>query len=699
MFLVNRFRWFQCFALCLGITLAWPFGNLYAQDLYGASVDALTGNVNAHWHEPNPAGVIDYSLEWGTSPTIFTDLLSGIGANTSNSVNFSPSVNANINKYFIRLTRNPVSGPSTSVEFQSIFLSLGVLNGGATAHLEWNPVDVNLAGTYNIELDIAGVWTQVGTLTYASGPVPANITFDYNMSSPWCISSPASFRVRFQSAVDPLAESISNVATATGFIDKTPPDNVTGDTVSIATGSPQGVVIGWDPVTTSDVDFVEIWRREINTPEVFGLITTLPVTQTSYMDLNTPNKCLSEYEYSIVLVDKCGNRSYGTYNRHTRNIFLHVVPDATCLRVMHLDWRTYYSLPGGLDGYKVLFSTDGAVFTTVASVTDTTYDHSYNFQNSKQYYYKIMAYSNASAATSTTCIHQVTYSGSEMPDSIIVTAASVEDDSWVKVGYVSVPDHKLRKIVLERGTSPQGPFVPVDSLQSASPSLLPDLYTLSDHTANVHSLSYYYRMKAEDDCGVNFLYSVNMGRTVLLQCNAVNNEANLAWNPYEEWLQGVEKYDIEFSFNQDPPANLATITPPGAAFVADISLYNTTDILCYKVIAHENTGNPYSANEVSVSNTCCLVRDAMIYFPNAFRPQGVNNVYKPILYYVSSQNYLFEVYNKWGKLIFSTTNPEQGWDGNLNLYKASTDVFVYRLVCKSELGNDIEKRGTFLLLK
>jgi len=59
------------------------------------------------------------------------------------------------------------------------------------------------------------------------------------------------------------------------------------------------------------------------------------------------------------------------------------------------------------------------------------------------------------------------------------------------------------------------------------------------------------------------------------------------------------------------------------------------------------------------------VLDQEYYFPTAFTPNGdgVNDYFRPLPYRTDTKIILFEIYDRWGKTIYSTTDP-QGWDGN-----------------------------------
>lgn len=53
------------------------------------------------------------------------------------------------------------------------------------------------------------------------------------------------------------------------------------------------------------------------------------------------------------------------------------------------------------------------------------------------------------------------------------------------------------------------------------------------------------------------------------------------------------------------------------------------------------------------------------YIPKAFSPNGdgVNDVFKPVGKGVNPKQYQMFVYNRWGELIFESTDPSVGWDG------------------------------------
>ncbi len=89
-----------------------------------------------------------------------------------------------------------------------------------------------------------------------------------------------------------------------------------------------------------------------------------------------------------------------------------------------------------------------------------------------------------------------------------------------------------------------------------------------------------------------------------------------------------------------------------------------------------------------------------IYIPNAFSPNndGNNDVFKPL---VSGRllNYWFNIYNRYGQVIFSTTEVGKGWDGKIGGLGQNTGSFVW--TCSYQFINKpvVSKKGTVLLVR
>jgi len=89
-----------------------------------------------------------------------------------------------------------------------------------------------------------------------------------------------------------------------------------------------------------------------------------------------------------------------------------------------------------------------------------------------------------------------------------------------------------------------------------------------------------------------------------------------------------------------------------------------------------------------------------IFIPSAFSPNndGINDVLTPILVGISKLDY-FTVYNRFGKIVFTTNKANNGWTGYFNGIEQTIGTYVYMAQGIDYLGNTIFKKGTVVLIK
>ena len=86
----------------------------------------------------------------------------------------------------------------------------------------------------------------------------------------------------------------------------------------------------------------------------------------------------------------------------------------------------------------------------------------------------------------------------------------------------------------------------------------------------------------------------------------------------------------------------------------------------------------------------------IIYVPNAFTPDGDerNNVFYPnISGNVDGYNYTFNIFNRWGELIFTSHNLQVGWDGiDATTYRSAQDgVYTWEIILKKKTNDEFFK--------
>lgn len=86
--------------------------------------------------------------------------------------------------------------------------------------------------------------------------------------------------------------------------------------------------------------------------------------------------------------------------------------------------------------------------------------------------------------------------------------------------------------------------------------------------------------------------------------------------------------------------------------------------------------------------------------PSAFTPNGdgLNDCFG-ISKWGDITNLQFEIFNKWGNLIFRTTNPSECWDGNYKDMAQPPGVYVYWIRATSKFCGNIFKKGTVVIIR
>jgi gliding motility-associated-like protein len=121
--------------------------------------------------------------------------------------------------------------------------------------------------------------------------------------------------------------------------------------------------------------------------------------------------------------------------------------------------------------------------------------------------------------------------------------------------------------------------------------------------------------------------------------------------------------DYRWSFVGGQPDTLAGLTPSEVCF-PQVGTYTLRLYI---------EGCGFTSQPLTVSSSPFRI-------PNAFTPDGdgLNDVFRPLLECPEGE-YTMEVYNRWGQRIFTSNDPEVGWDGRVNNNAAPVDVYVWLL--------------------
>lgn len=109
-----------------------------------------------------------------------------------------------------------------------------------------------------------------------------------------------------------------------------------------------------------------------------------------------------------------------------------------------------------------------------------------------------------------------------------------------------------------------------------------------------------------------------------------------------------------------------------------------------------------TANGCAATDTIKIkaYRGPEIYVPNSFTPDGDgrNDVLKAIPVGISVFHY-FRVYDRWGNLIFYTSDPSRGWDGKNRGAASSPAAYTWIAAATDYKGNMLQRKGSFVLIR
>ncbi len=167
--------------------------------------------------------------------------------------------------------------------------------------------------------------------------------------------------------------------------------------------------------------------------------------------------------------------------------------------------------------------------------------------------------------------------------------------------------------------------------------------------------------------------------SVTTNCDLIENE--LVWNnPNNTCADDVAKYYIYYSpFEYSDLILIDSTNHPDDTVYIHSNLSSVT--ACYAVTAIDSIGN-----ESEFSNVVCVDYDVCPVYrlPNIFTPNGDsrNDYFVPFPETIAAVEKIdIKIFNRWGKIVFKTDNPNINWDGKNQQNKKDCPQGVYFFIC------------------
>jgi gliding motility-associated-like protein len=400
---------------------------------------------------------------------------------------------------------------------------------------------------------------------------------------------------------------------------------------------------------------------------------------------------------AVSAVDSCGNPSFFSFS--TAHNTMHLSVDYNpCNLESKLTWNKYRNWPNGVLSYRIWASEQGGAFQQIGATTsDTTFIHS-NINPLKNVCYLIQAIDGSSTKSASSNLNCIFSNFPAAPTFSYIRHASVIGPKAVALSFYVDAAADVKEYIIERRIT--GRWTTIKTIYPQA--INGNYFSAVDSTAETGSYSYEYRLRTINICGVESDVS-SVSKTMLLTAmnDPIYQKNALRWNDYEGFASGVGRYQVFRSVGLSQPfANLGNVLSALLEYEESVEeLYAGNGEFCYYILAIENGVNQFGLSDSSKSNVVCIEQAPLVYVPNAFTPEGHNPVFKPVFSYLEPSNYRLSIFNRWGQLVFETTDSNLGWNGQTNAGNAPNAVYVYRLEYSSAFGQSFLTNGTVTLIR
>ncbi len=487
------------------------------------------------------------------------------------------------------------------------------------------------------------------------------------------------------------------VTASTGIVSNQRPLTPDIRSVSIINGNP---VLSWNPSPSPEVIGYQVYKED-----PYGSSNFFPypannqiVNGLTFTDINSNDLLV---RYAIVAISNCnagllgeGNALDGTTGPHS-SMFLESSID-NCSGNITLNWNPYENWEEGVDFYIIKMKRNGGAANNIDSVSTNSYIYP-SAQNGDLLEFWIEAKEKNQDNKALSNIVLMNIDVNKRMDYLYLTSVTIEAVTQKPlISWRWDVDSDYGSAFLQRST---------DSINWENVLSIPDNLSesnsISDPSADSDNQSYFYRINFTDACGGNIIS--NKGRNILLKAEATEAFQNiLNWNPFFLEFAQVDEYDIH-KIVGPTDLRIVTLGESDSSYVDRANVNNADEaISCYYVEATAVINIPDNPPRFSFSrsNTVCSEQKAVLWFPNAFIPEGKNNIFKPLAGFGTSlESYNLQIYNRYGSLIFESNNVDDGWDGTIRSKSAQQGVYVYVCRFTQNDGKSEVIKGTLTLIR
>lgn len=342
--------------------------------------------------------------------------------------------------------------------------------------------------------------------------------------------------------------------------------------------------------------------------------------------------------------------------------------------VHNLAWRT----GPGISQFQMI-KTPGAALPLISG-SATSYNDSDIYCGTNYCYQLITNYGGGITSTSKTFCGVAT---SNRPPKAIDNITSVIEGTEVKLNWVAPDGPSVNEYVVKKQ------YNGFTSTTVSTPAYSDAAYE--------PFMNMCYQVEYTDLCGLRSAAGPLVCPVNLTGAPGNDNSITLQWTSYTGWIGGVAGYMIE-KYDQDGNLVSSTNVSGTLSYTDTNAATDPGQVYTYRVLALANNGtlNPLPA----VSNVSRVIKNPNLSHPTAFIPNSTieaNKNFRIFGGFISE--YEMKVFNRWGELMFESTEPETGWDGTYRGMAMPEGTYIFRAKITDEAGRTFNYAGSVVLLK
>jgi hypothetical protein len=343
----------------------------------------------------------------------------------------------------------------------------------------------------------------------------------------------------------------------------------------------------------------------------------------------------------------------------------------------------------------------------VASLDSATLAYSFlDFDNGDSLQIYVMAFSK-SDTTHKSSSNYIRFIATVIkpPAFIYITNLTVDttnnsvDVNWIVDNNAKMLDYQVRNS--EDGTAyhsltdrPQGvQQVPVPVARFAS---------YADSTVQPQYGPYWYEVQGDDSCFSNRI-TPHPAEIISLQGTLSDYyQISLTWNHFQLYNANVIRYDLYRDYGLGMQF-IHSFDSTATSYIDSVFQFlSVPGEFCYviKGVYYINLPDAgYTKIDTTFSNIACIDHRPIIYIPNAFVWNGVNNFFKPRIIFGDPAGYDMTIWDRYGGKIFETHDVNGYWDGTRDGQPVDQGGYAYLIKFTALDGTPVERKGIVLFIK